>query len=72
MEIFVLFLVMLLLVFIQSQVFRRLSFKGLDYECAFSTDEAFEGDSIELVETITNRKWLPLPWFKSELTTSKW
>lgn len=72
MEILVLFLVMLLIVFIQSQVFRRLSFKGLDYECAFSTDEAFEGDSIELVETITNRKWLPLPWFKSELTTSKW
>lgn len=72
MEILALFLVMLLLVVLQSLAFKKLSFRDLDYQCSFSVKEAFEGDTIELVETIYNRKWLPLPWFKSELTTSKW
>lgn len=72
MEILVLFLIMLLIVVIQAVIFKKLSFTKLHYQCEFSTDEAFEGDTVELVETIYNRKWLTLPWFKSELTTSKW
>ena len=31
-----------------------------------------EGDPIELREVIANRKLLPLPWLKSEITTSRW
>ena len=72
MEILVLFLIMLFIVVLQALIFKKLSFTKLHYHCGFSTDEAFEGDTIELVETIYNRKWLTLPWFKSELTTSKW
>ena len=31
-----------------------------------------EGDEVGLVEIVSNRKWLPLPWLKSELSTSRW
>ena len=72
MEILVLFLVMLALVAAQSIVYKKLSFKGLRYHCEFNTDEVFEGTEIFLTETVENQKWLPLPWFKSEITTSKW
>lgn len=44
--------------------------ENVDYECSFSTDEAFVGDEIEFTEIITNRKFLPVPWAKSELTVS--
>lgn len=72
MEILVLLLVMLVLVAVQSLLYKHLSFKGLQYRCEFSADEVPEGTEIFLTETIENRKWLPLPWFKSEITTSKW
>lgn len=72
MEILVLFLVMLAIAAVQSLIYKKLSFKGLKYHCEFSRDEVFEGDEITLTETVENGKWLPLPWFKSEITTSKW
>jgi uncharacterized protein (DUF58 family) len=72
MEILVLFLVMLVLMAVQSIIYKKLSFKGLRYHCEFSTDEVFEGTEVFLTETVENQKWLPLPWFKSEITTSKW
>ena len=72
MEVFVLLLIMLTLVAVQSLIYKKFSFKKLDYRCDFNVDEAFEGDEIILTETVENRKWLPLPWFKSELTIPKW
>ena len=44
----------------------------MTYHCELSRDEAEEGDQIELIETVVNKKWLPIPWLKSEITTSKW
>ncbi|MBR4200687.1 MAG: DUF58 domain-containing protein [Oscillospiraceae bacterium] len=48
---------------------RKFGFRDLTYSLAFSTDEATEGDTVTLTETICSRKLLPLPWVKAELTT---
>ncbi|WMJ24086.1 DUF58 domain-containing protein [Paludicola sp. MB14-C6] len=47
-------------------------FHKIDYHCYFSNCEVYEGDTVELTEEICNAKWLPIPWFKSEFTTSKY
>ncbi len=70
MEFLALLLIVLVVVMLQNWVFQRWGLRSLDYSCTLSTDEATQYDDIELVETITNRKWLPAPWLKSEITTS--
>ncbi len=64
--------VILGLFFLQNQLYKSYAFKNLEYRCTLSTDECYEGDEIELVEEIVNKKWLPLPWLKAEITTSRW
>ena len=59
-------------VLLQNWIFKKYTFQNLQYRCYFSTDEAEEGQEIQFVEEIVNRKWLPIPWLKSEITTSKW
>ena len=56
---------------LQNWVYRRQAFTGLSYTCRFSQTEATEGDEIQLIEEISNNKFLPLPWFKAEITTSR-
>lgn len=70
----VLFVVLLVaaLVIGQRLIYEKLSFRKFDYTCAFSQKEATQGEEIRLVEQVTNRKMLPLPWLRSELTTSRW
>lgn len=72
MELLALFAIAAAVIYLQNALFSRLALKRLDYRCSLSTAEAIEGDEIELVETIENRQWLPVPWLKSELTTSRW
>lgn len=63
----------ILVIFVlQNHLYKKYAFKNLEYSCTLSTDQACEGDVIELIEEIRNKKWLPLPWFKSEITTSRW
>lgn len=56
----------------QLALFARNSFRHFEYTCFFTKDEVMEGDEVGLVEIVSNRKWLPLPWLKSELSTSRW
>ena len=58
--------------YLQGLIFRKNALKDVEYTCSFSKNEVMEGESIELVETLSNRKFLPIPWIKAELTTSKW
>ena len=53
-------------------LYRRRWDRKLHYECAFSTDEAYEGDEVELIETVTNGKLLPLAWAKAEISAPQW
>ena len=71
--IFYVFLVIVLVFFVaERRIYVSMWNRGLTYECHFSTEEAFEGDEIELIETVTNNKWLPIPWAKTEISTSRW
>lgn len=57
--------------FMETRLYKRRAFQHLNYRCYFSVDEAFEGDEIELVEELENRKLLPLPWLRSDFTASR-
>ena len=70
MEIIITALGCLMIFYIQLNIYRKHCFKSLDYKCYFNKSEAVEGDEIEFTEEILNRKHLPLPVFKSELTVS--
>ena len=53
--------IIFLLIWLQNRIYKKRAFEHLDYECRLSSDKAFEGDEIELIETISNKKWLPSP-----------
>lgn len=72
MEIIVLIIIFLLIYFVQNTIYNKYALSRLEYKCTFSTEEAVQGDEIELIEVIKNDKLLPLPWFKTELVTSNW
>ncbi len=67
----ILFMVIVLLV-AHTVLYAKNAFRSFEYTCSFTQDEVMEGDEVGLVETVSNRKWLPLPWLKSELSTSRW
>lgn len=56
-------------VILSQYLLRKFGFSALEYSLEFSEDEASEGDTVTLTETICSRKPLPLPWVKAELTT---
>lgn len=65
-------LIIAIVVLLQAAIFKRTAFKKLGYKCEFSIKEAHEGDEIYLVETIYNKKLIPVPWLKVEINTSRW
>ncbi|MCI7805392.1 MAG: DUF58 domain-containing protein [Oscillospiraceae bacterium] len=70
MEILIAALGCLVIFLVQLKLYRKYCFKQLDYNCFFSESEVYEGAEIEFTEEIENKKRLPLPVFKSELTAS--
>lgn len=72
MELIALLVFVLVIFAAQNLLYRRHGLDHLEYNCYLSANEVYEGDEIELVEELSNKKWLPVPWLKSELTTSKW
>lgn len=51
---------------LQAYLFRRLSLKRISYDRNLSVRACFQGEEIELVEQIENRKWFPVPWLRVE------
>lgn len=72
MEFIVLLLVIAVAVWMQNRLYKKRAFENLEYECRLTKTEVFEGDELELVEVVTNNKWLPIPWLKAEITTSQY
>ena len=72
MEIVTLVLLIFGAVLLQNFIFNRYVFHKLNYRCQFSSQEAHEGDHIFLVETVENRKLLPVPWLKVDIHSSVW
>lgn len=56
----------LLVLVLQRFVFKYFVMRKVDYSRAFSVSACFEGDDIEMVEKLTNRKLLPVPWLRVE------
>ncbi len=71
MEFIALLVVIGVAVWLQNKLYKKLAFRDLSYACSLSETEVFEGDELELIEVVTNNKWLPLPWLKAEISTSK-
>ncbi|CAH1203459.1 hypothetical protein PAECIP111893_01973 [Paenibacillus plantiphilus] len=55
-----------LVIIIQLMIFRRFSTRNFSYERSFNKTHCFEGDRVEMVERIANRKGLPIPWLRVE------
>src|SRR5690554_3115630 len=58
--------VALMVILVQAWVAKRWMLKGITYSRFFSVSSAFEGQEIEMVERISNRKLLPVPWLRIE------
>jgi uncharacterized protein (DUF58 family) len=56
-----LFITLLILV-LQGWIYRHWGSSHLHYSRTFSTSTCFAGDEVQILETISNRKLLPLPW----------
>jgi uncharacterized protein (DUF58 family) len=49
-----------------SWIYRKNALRHMSYTRYFSKETAFEGEEVEMVERIVNRKLLPLPWVRLE------
>lgn len=61
-------IVTVVILFLQSLLFTVFAYHRLYYNRAFDRKTCFVGDEVELIETIVNRKILPLPWVVLEST----
>jgi uncharacterized protein (DUF58 family) len=52
----------LLILALQGWIYRKWGSSHLHYSRTFSTSACFAGDEVQMLETISNRKLLPLPW----------
>lgn len=64
----VLWLVALTIAFalMQAALFARFNFRKLTYQRRFDRLSAFEGEKAELLESIENKKIIPVPWLRAE------
>ncbi|ENH98414.1 hypothetical protein J416_00464 [Gracilibacillus halophilus YIM-C55.5] len=58
--------VLLVVIFLQGMVYSKWGLRGIRYQRHFKQTTAFEGETIEMVDEIENRKWLPVPWIRLE------
>ena len=68
MELLILVVIIAAAVIAEQALYARLGAKNVRYRCGFSTELLTEGEETELAEIVENRKLLPIPWLKAELT----
>lgn len=59
-------LIAAVVIVVQGKIFKRTALKKLNYSRSFKVSTCYEGDSVELIEIIENRKALPVPWLRVE------
>ncbi|MDX8044631.1 DUF58 domain-containing protein [Gracilibacillus sp. S3-1-1] len=59
-------IVLVLFVLLQAALFSKIGLKGISYKRDFKEKAVFEGESIEMVDQIANKKMLPIPWIRLE------
>jgi uncharacterized protein (DUF58 family) len=50
----------------QTVLYKKRGIQKIGYDRFFNVQHAFAGEEVEMVEKITNRKLLPLPWLRLE------
>jgi len=70
MIILVIFIIFMVLVAVQNAVYKKFWARNLTMEMRFSRKHAYEGERVELIETVTNRKLLPLHWLAVKFAVS--
>lgn len=63
--------VLILVIFIQSRIFRKRGLKNIEYHRFFSRNSCVEGETIEMIDEVINRKLLPIPWLRIESRLSE-
>jgi len=58
--------VLVLVLAAQAYLYRKRALARVGYERYFSAESCFEGDEVQLIERISNRKLLPVPWLRLE------
>lgn len=71
-SILVAIILIFILLSIQSKIYKNHIFDSLSYDCHFKEVEVNQGEDITFIEEVSNNKYLPVPWLKAELTTSKY
>lgn len=56
----------IIIVILQSWVYKRWGLRKIEYSRFFSVPAVFEGEEVEMVERIFNGKLLPIPWLRVE------
>ena len=72
MEILGICILIIIGILIEHRIYSSRVFPYIDYDCHFNTGEVFEGEEVEIIETVTNPSYLPIASLKSELSTSKY
>lgn len=72
MELIAILIIVAVVVILEQLIYRKTVLKNVEYTVDFNVTEAFEGETVEIVEEVSNNKWLPVPWLKTELSTSRW
>ncbi|MBD2864512.1 DUF58 domain-containing protein [Paenibacillus oceani] len=55
-----------LIVFAQGKAYQWWGFRHVSYKRYFDVPACFQGDEVQLVEVIANRKAMPMPWLRLE------
>ncbi len=63
------FIIIVIIAF-QAWVYKKWGLSGLSYTRSFSMPAVFEGEEVEMIERIQNRKLLPIPWLRIEVKMS--
>ncbi|KAB8132333.1 DUF58 domain-containing protein [Gracilibacillus oryzae] len=63
--------VLLIIILLQGMIYNKWGLKGITYKREFKQKTVFEGETIEMVDQIVNRKLLPIPWIRLESKISQ-
>lgn len=72
MEVVAVVILIVVILAVETLIFAKNMFRNFRYTATFSKNEVFEGESVELVETVLNGKELPIPSLRAEITASRW
>lgn len=70
MEIIIIIIFILLLYNIQTNLYIKYCFKGLEINFSFEEKAIFEGERTNLKEVVINKKWMPLWWIRVQYLIS--